>query len=268
MIFFDVTCSLILLDGCFVINVIIKKLFVFWRLLNYQKDDGKTDRGTSIDVEMVKSVNNYRGADESINKISSFEAPLSDRTETSLSFFLFWRSRLISHLYGSIQVMDRKTLNHCSGGSTRNWKKPNKEKVSRRRRNINYVLWLADINPLNLFKYLEMEFFPSDSRWKSKLLEEMFISFSFQNRWIEFNCAKNKNVELSNLAWISQMLGCWRRICQSKLTVEVSGKNWKPLGTSSFESDFTLPIVFGFQPTWKINIGEKGRTCGNFSCLH
>jgi hypothetical protein len=60
-------------------------------------------------------MDNYYGADKSINEISSFEPFLSDPTETHLSF---GDLRLIRHLFGSIRVMDQKSLNHCSGGKT------------------------------------------------------------------------------------------------------------------------------------------------------
>ena len=52
----------------------------------------------SIDVDLktngivVRTVDNYHALDESINEISSFEASLSDRTETHSHLFS-WRSR-------------------------------------------------------------------------------------------------------------------------------------------------------------------------------
>lgn len=70
----------------------------------------------SIDVESednVTTVNNYYGADKSINEISFFEPFLS---ETQLSF---QDLQMIRYLFGSIRMTDRKSQRHCSGGKRR-----------------------------------------------------------------------------------------------------------------------------------------------------
>jgi hypothetical protein len=91
---------------------------------------------------IVKSVDNYNGADESINEISSFEVSLSDRTETHLPFFLFWRSRADKSFVWFDSNDGLKVAESLFGRQNEKKKveKNEKKKVSEQRRNINCVL--------------------------------------------------------------------------------------------------------------------------------